>query len=311
MKIHVLQSALRQHLISTMNITAELWITAQHRLGEAIIWHVATRQLYWVDLLDPALFVHDPHSQKTVRHPLPLPAPIGSIAATTDPKRLILAHRGGLSLLHIETMALEFYCDPEQGRDEIIYNDIKADRWGRLWVGTSHAREQEARGALWCVKNRKTWALGDAGFAVSNGPAVSRDGRTLYFNDSAGRKTFAYDIAEDSLLPRNRRILRNYTEDEGMPDGIVVDASDTIWSAQWNGAALLAMSPDGRPMQRIEVAAFNVTTLCFAGEDLCDVYITTATDGVSAEQMQRYPLTGSLFKFRSHNPGLPEPLFQL
>ncbi|NJM31453.1 MAG: SMP-30/gluconolactonase/LRE family protein [Rhizobiales bacterium] len=290
---------------------AELWIRSHHRLGESIIWHAASRKLMWVDLLDPALFVHDLTADKTARHGLPLQPPIGSIAATTDPKRLIIAHRQGLSLLHLDAIELESFCDPEAGRDAIIYNDIKADRWGRLWVGTSHAKEQEPRGALWCVKDRKTWALADAGFAIANGPAFSRDGRTLYFNDSAGRMTFAYEIDGGSLLPRGRRILRHFGEEDGMPDGVAVDSGGNIWCAQWNGAALICLTESGDVLQRAEVAAYNVTALCFGGDELRDVYVTTATDGASAVMMERYPLTGSLFKLRASVPGLLESLFEI
>lgn len=288
---------------------AELWIRANNRLGESVIWHAASRRLLWVDLMDPALFMHDPASEKTERHGLSLNAPIGSIAATTDPRRIILAHRGGLSLLNLETLKMEFFCDPEQGRDAIIYNDIKVDRWGRLWVGTSHIKEQEPRGALWCVQNQSVWCLGDAGFPVSNGPAFSRDGRVLYFNDSAGRNCFAYDVNEKDLSPRNRRVLHKFEENEGMPDGVVVDALGMIWCAMWGGNAIICLSSHGQVMRRIEVPAYNVTSLCFGGEELRDVFITSATDGVSKDMLKRHPLTGNLFKFRVETPGLPEPLF--
>jgi sugar lactone lactonase YvrE len=290
---------------------AELWIRANNRLGESVIWHAASRRLLWVDLMDPALFMHDPATEKTERHPLPLPPPIGSIAATTDPRRVIFAHRGGLSLLHLETLKMEFFCDPEQGRDAIIYNDIKVDRWGRLWVGTSHIKEQEPRGALWCVQSRSIWCLGDAGFPVSNGPAFSRDGRVLYFSDSLGRTCFAYDVNEKDLSPRNRRVLHQFEENEGMPDGLVVDALGMVWCAMWNGGAIICLSSHGQVMRRIEVPAYNVTTLCFGGEELRDVFITSATDGVSKDMMKRHPLTGNLFKFRVETPGLPEPLFPI
>jgi xylono-1,5-lactonase len=289
---------------------AQLWIQSDHRLGESIIWHESRQKLYWVDLLDPALFCHDLAAGMTKRHALPLPPPIGSIAATVDPDRLILAHRGGLSLLHIDTLALEFFCDPEGGRDAIIYNDIKTDRWGRLWVGTSHLKEQEARGALWCVASRTHWALADAGFAVSNGPAFSPDGSTMYFNDSAGRKTFAYDIVPNDLKARNRRILVRHGEHDGMPDGLAVDVVGNIWSAQWGGAALRVFAPDGKQEAHYTVSAWNVTTLCFGGPLLNTVFITTATDGASDQQLDRYPLTGSLFTLRPNVQGMAETLFR-
>ena len=138
----------------------ELFIEARHRLGEAIIWHAANQCLYWIDLLDPALFRHDLKTAVTRSWPLLLPAPIGAIAATEDPDLLLLTHRQGLSLLRISNLALEPYCDPEDGRDAIIWNDAKCDRWGRIWAGSSHEFEKQPRGALWSVKDSRSFALG-------------------------------------------------------------------------------------------------------------------------------------------------------
>jgi xylono-1,5-lactonase len=294
-----------------MQRSAELYIKSQHRLGESIIWHVARQCYFWVDLLDVELFCHDPIAGQTATSKIALPPPIGSIAATTDPNLLVLAHRGGLSLLDLRSMELTFYCDPEGERDAIIYNDIKVDRWGRLWVGTSHEREQEERGALWCVASPTRWALADAGFAISNGPAFSLDGHTMYFNDSARRKTFAFDISQDCLTARNRRTLIQHSDADGMPDGVVVDASDNIWTAQWAGSALLKFDREGQRLECIDVPSVHVTTLCFGGADLRQPLITTATDAATPVQLNDLPLSGSLFTFENSLEGVCEPLFLL
>ena len=294
-----------------MTLSAELWIKARHRLGESIIWHAAKRCYFWVDLLDPALFSHDPASGKTLRRAIDLPPPIGSIAATTHENLLVLAHRGGLSLLDVGTMELAPYCDPEGGRDAIIYNDIKVDRWGRLWVGTSHDKEQEPRGAMWCVESARRWALADAGFAVSNGPAFSLDGAVMYFNDSAGRTTFAYEISGGSLKAKNRRVFISHAEGDGLPDGCVVDAHGDLWTAQWAGSCVLRFGKDGALKQRVPVPSVHVTTLCFGGDDLRQVAVTTATDGATGPQLESYPLSGSLFQLHGPVQGVAEPLFAL
>lgn len=294
-----------------MSRSAQLWIQSQHRLGESIIWHVARQCYVWVDLLDPALFFHDPATGKTEKREITLLPPIGSIAATTDPNLLMLAHRGGLSVLDMRDMTLTPYCDPEGGRDAIIYNDIKVDRWGRLWVGTSHEKELEARGALWCVESQTKWGLADAGFAISNGPAFSLDGRTLYFNDSLGRTTYAYDVAPDHLTARNRRVFVKHEEKDGLPDGVVVDAAGNIWTAQWAGSAVLRFDREGKLKERIAVPSVHVTTLCFGGASLNTMKITTATDGASPEKLRDLPLSGSLFEMRGDHAGIEEPLFRL
>jgi len=294
----------------TKTAEAELLVKGAQRLGESILWHAARQCLYWTDLLDPGLFQLTIGG--TVQHtPLDLPPPIGSAAATTDPNKLILLARDGLRLVDLETISVTPWCNPEQGRHEIIFNDLKCDRFGRLWAGSSHALERDPRGALWCVKNRTAWQLGDVGFPVSNGPAFSPDGRLMYFNDSVNYQTFVYEILQDSLAPANRQVFARYTEEEGVPDGLTVDAEGCIWTAQWAAARVIRLSPKGEKLMTLHVPSGHVTSVCFGGKEMRDLFITTANEGLSPELQKRYPLSGSLFRYRADVAGLPEPLFPL
>lgn len=288
---------------------AALLLKATHRLGESMLWHETHKRLYWTDLLDPGLHSFDLATGTATHVSIPLAAPIGSAAITNNANSLIISHRQGLSLIDLDTFALTPYCNPEAGRDATIYNDLKTDRWGRLWVATSHEKERDPRGALWCVKDRGTWALGDVGFPVSNGPAFSPDGRRMYFNDSANYRTFVYDLSPDDLRPRNRALFATYTEEEGMPDGLTVDAEGCIWTAQWAGARVIRLSPEGEKLLSLHVPSGHVTSLAFGGPELEELFITTATDGLSPETFARYPLSGSLFRFKPGVQGIAEPLF--
>lgn len=282
-----------------------------HKLGESIIWHQALQCLFWIDLLEPALFRADAQGKNVQSWPLNLEAPLGAICATEDPNLLLVSHRHGLSLLNIDDLSLRDFANPENGRDMVSYNDLKCDRWQRCWAGSSHLFECEPRGALWCFESAEKFALGDAGFAISNGPAFSKDGTTMYFNDSLGKQTLAYDIAATSLLPRNRRVLRTYVGDEGLPDGNTVDADGNIWTAHWGGSQFSKMTPTGDVLKTFHVPALNVSTLCFGGEDYRTLYITTARDGMTAMQLELQPLSGSLFTMQPSVRGLAEPLFKL
>lgn len=283
---------------------------ASNALGEAAIWHVATKRLLWIDLLKPRLFTLDPATGTTTVLDVKLAGPLGAIVPTSNPRLVMVSYLKGLSTLDIETGATTLFADPERGRDATIYNDCKTDRFGRLWVGTSHYKEQEARGALWCVLPNGEAYLGDTGFAVSNGPAFSLDGKTMYFNDSAGRKTFAYDISADDPHPRNRRVFLSYAEEEGMPDGVVVDSEDCLWVAHWGGSRVTRISPKGERLQVINVPAPHVTTVGFGGSDLRSLYITSARDGLSEEKLKAWPQSGDLFLWKSAVAGVPEPLFK-
>ena len=284
---------------------------AANKLGEAAIWHAASKRLLWIDLYDPKLFIHDPASGETLVRAINLKAPLGAIVATTNPKLLIVSHPQGLSTLNIKTGATKLFARPEQNRDAIIYNDCKVDRFGRLWVGSSHAKETDARGALWCVLPKGECFLGDVGFAVSNGPAFSLDGKTMYFNDSVGQKTFCYDISADDPTPRNRRILISYTHEEGMPDGLTVDAEGCLWVAHWGGARITRFSAKGERLRVVEIPAPHVTTVGFGGEDYATLYITTAREGLSPDALELWPQSGDLFALKPGVRGVPEPLFPL
>lgn len=282
---------------------------ASNQLGEAAIWHAVRQRLLWIDLYDPKLFIHDPITNKTEVKVVALKGPLGAIAATGDPALLIITHLGGISTINIETGATRLLARPEQNRDGLIYNDCKVDRFGRLWVGSSHFKEAEARGALWCVLPSGECFLGDVGFAVSNGPAFSLDGKTMYFNDSAGYKTFAYDISADDPHPRNRRLLLTFTVEEGMPDGLTVDREDCLWIAHWGGACISRVSPAGELRRKIEIPALYTTTVGFGGADYKTLYVTSARAGLSDVELAKYPQSGDLFALEPGVAGVAEPLF--
>ena len=286
----------------------ELLTRANHVLGEAMLWHAARKCLMWIDLYEPMLCSLDLENGKVARQLLDVAAPIGAIVATTHPDLLIMSHRNGLSIVDLNSLALTPYANPEQNRDGVIYNDMKVDRWGRLWVGTSHDKEVMPRGALWCLKTPHDYRLADAGFAISNGPAFSPDGNTMYFSDSFNREILAYDISPGHEHAQNRRVFARFHEEDGLPDGLTVDASGCVWSAQWNGACIFKLAPSGEVLARYDVPAGNVTSLAFHGTTL---FITTARDSLSQDMLEKYPLTGSVFKSDTDSHGLPETLFPL
>ena len=77
-------------------------------------------------------------------------------------------------------------------------NDGYVDPAGRLWFGTMHDGETEASGALYCLEAGPSVRRWDRGYTVTNGPAMSPDGRTLYHVDTLGRVIWAFD-AQDNL----------------------------------------------------------------------------------------------------------------
>ena len=294
-----------------MSSTVETLCVLDNKLGESPIWHAARQKIYWLDLYAPALFECNADGSHFRARPIAAEAPIGSLVASTEPHMVVIALKTGLHLLNLDTLELTFYCDPENGRAGVIPNDLKVDRWGRIWLATSHEREKDPRGALWCVSGKNNWALADVGFPVSNGPAFSRDGHTMYFNDSVGRQTLAYDISNQHLRAEHRRVLATYSETEGVPDGLTVDENGDLWIAMWAGACVLQLSGTGEKLKHINVPAFQPSSVAFAGAAMNWLAITSARDGLPDGRLTDYPLSGSLFACDLDVKGIPEPLFKL
>jgi sugar lactone lactonase YvrE len=141
---------------------------------------------------------------------------------------------------------------------------------------------------------------------ITNGPAVSPDGGTLYHVDTLGGLVWAFDVATRDHLADGRIFVRIDPAD-GTPDGVVVDAEGAVWVALWGGWSVRRYAPDGTLLATIAVPAAQVTKVAFGGDDLCTVFVTSANIGLSPKELRAQPEAGSLFSFVSPVPGLPSP----
>lgn len=287
---------------------AEVLVPCGLQLGEAPVWSAELNLLLWIDLPTAQLWRHDLQSGETRSDTLPVEPLLGAIAPTDVPEIFLLTHRRGISLINIDTLAITTFADPEKGRDSVMYNDAKVDRLGRLWAGTSHVREAEPRGALWIVDADRNSRLVDAGFAIANGPAFSPDGRTAYFSDSLAKQILAYDVSIDGAVS-GRRIFCEFGEQEGLPDGLTVDAEGFVWVAHWAGSRVSRRNSQGEAVMTIDVPAPHATSLCFGGVDYRDLFITTAWDSSSEPTRRLFPSAGHVFHLTPDAQGLPEPKF--
>jgi sugar lactone lactonase YvrE len=77
----------------------------------------------------------------------------------------------------------------------------------------------------------------------------------------------------------------------------------------WDGWQVIRFDPDGKEMMRVEVPVQLTTCCIFGGADLRDLYITTASVGLSQKEIQDSFQAGNLFRFRADVAGLPSHPF--
>jgi sugar lactone lactonase YvrE len=273
------------------------------KLGESPLWNSKTGELYWVDFFGPTIHRLSPDGQRK-DWSLSQFASIGSLVFCAD-GRLLIGVDNGIHIFDPRNGTATPFADPNQGRPDLPYNDAKVDRHGNYWIGNFDATETAPRGVLYGLNRRGEWRIGDSGFVVCNGPTFSPKGDVLYFSDSTGRQSLAYDLDPDSARLTRRRVFQKYTEADGIPDGCCVDGEGCIWIAMYDGGKVFRLSPGGDRLETLNLPARNITSCCLGGKDLRTLFVTC---GRAADESE--PEGGALFAIEVDVPGLPEPLFE-
>ncbi len=287
-------------------------------LGEGPIWDVDRQRLLWVDILGKA--VHAYHPDSGLAQAWQLDEMIGFILPCEN-GRWIAGLASGLAYISLNEdqnsdhcVELEFIDRPEKGLLENRFNDGACDFEGRLWCGTMHMPGTQALGKLYCYDQSPMAQIMDEGYIVPNGPAFSRDGRTLYHNETFGSKSqpqgiYAFDLDEDGSI-HNKRLLVDYRDGKGAPDGLMVDADNRLWVGEWGGTRLACFDEQGKRLQEVRLPTTNVTKAAFGGENMDVLYVTTAKACLSKEELAAEPQAGGLFEVRDAGKGLPSYRFK-
>jgi sugar lactone lactonase YvrE len=263
-------------------------------LGEGPVWSSAEQALYFVDI--KARFVHRVKTDNLESTTWVSPYQIGCIAPRAS-GGWICAHQRGLAFLDLSLrgkVSLDPIAAPESHLPANRFNDGKCDPRGRFWAGTMDDSEKTSNGSFYCLNAEKTLTAMDTNYAVTNGPAFSLDGRTVYTNDSAKRLTYAFDVRDDGALT-NKRVWREHEKPGGYPDGMTTDAEGCLWIAFWGGARVARFDPEGKQMREIKFPAKQTTAVAFGGRNLDRLYVTSAAVGLSEEDKAAFPGSGNVF----------------
>jgi sugar lactone lactonase YvrE len=186
-------------------------------------------------------------------------------------------------------------------------NDGKCDAKGRFWVG-SMSDEPNAASLYRCDPDGQVRVM-ETGLTISNGIGWSPDGNTFYLTDSPKKVIYAYDFDLTGGRLSERRVLVDLGDESVEPDGLTVDIDGRLWSALWNGWAVACFDAAGRELERIRLPVQRPTSPTFGGDTLADLYVTSASVGLSQREIERGHLAGDLFRVSTRAAGLPEHSF--
>lgn len=247
-------------------------------LAECPIWNVSEQMLYWTDILEKRIWRYDPKNSE-ISIEWEGDFQIGGFAFTknndiimcTDKGVYLLSRgskdrQGGLKLLFDISLA---------GNER--FNDITTDPAGRIFAGTMTADRK--KGILYRLEKNAEPVIVLEGLCTSNGMTFSMDEKYFYHTDSSPMTItkFKYDVTTGDIS--DAQLFYHGAEDNGHPDGITVDTEDHIWVACWGASKVIRLDTNGNIVHEIPTPALKTSSIVFAGENMNELYITTACEG--------------------------------
>ena len=270
-------------------------------LGEGPVWSAADQALWFVDIKKPSIHRFDPAAGAL--RSWTAPEPVGWVLPAAG-GGFVVGLKSGLHAFDPANGLFESIARIEPDRPQNRLNDAATDPKGRIWFGTMDDSEKGPTGEYYCFDRGEVRPIGLPRLRITNGPALSPDGRILYTVDTVGQRIDASAINEDGTIGETKEFVR-LAPGEGYPDGPTVDSEGCVLIALFSGWAARRYSPAGALLETVRFPVSNITKLAFGGDDLRTVYATTARLHLKPDALQRQPEAGNLFAFRAEVPGVP------
>jgi len=282
---------------------ADVLLHTECLLGEGIVWSKRDRSLYWVDILRKRIHSYNPESKESACWELP--GYVSKIVPLEgDTGVFFVATQEGLATWKKENQELTFvaYLDTQHG--QIRTNDGGMDPDGNFWIGTMHMEALPNQGKLMRLRDAVLETIIPT-VTIPNGIVWSDDKRYFYFIDTITREIRRYPWNRGDERIETYHTLVRVPDQFGMPDGMCMGPDGHLWVAHWGGFGVYKWHIEtGMLLDKIMVNVPNVTSCCFGGPTGNDLFICTAQEGLTEQELEKFPDSGKIFHFN----GLEVPL---
>ncbi|MBS1745862.1 MAG: SMP-30/gluconolactonase/LRE family protein [Bacteroidetes bacterium] len=267
---------------------------AENILGEGPVWDKYKNRILWVDILNRS--IHSYSLEEKKHNEIAVDGYIGAIAVESE-DIVIAAIANTVCRINIATGKTDVLKKFDFDKENIRFNDGKCDARGRFWIGTMSINGKGNKGNLYCL-DHSTICNKISNVGCSNGIIWSVDNKKLYYIDSAAKRVDVYDFDIESGNILNPHVLIEFSDADGIPDGMTIDTAGTLWIAFWDGWKVEGYdSSSGKLVHTIKMPVARPTSCVFGGKDLNYLFITSAKTELTQKELLHQPLAGSLFMY--------------
>jgi len=282
----------------------ELAFAQRATLGEGLFWDETRALWWWTDIEGSTLHAWAPGA--TEARSYRMQDRVGSFVRCRSGRLLLgMAKRLAFATLpddaspharmQVETIVP---VDPAEPRTRI--NDGRTDRRGYFVFGTlNEAPEKRPIGSFYQYSlQHGLRRLALPAVAIANSICFSPDGETMYFTDTLTRRIMQCRYDAESAQVSDLRVFVEMSDRRAFPDGSVIDRNGCLWNAQWGAGLVAQYAPDGSPMQAFSTTAKHTSCPAIGGPHGDQLMVTTARAELRSDQLERMPLSGSVFGVR-------------
>ncbi|XP_075706419.1 regucalcin [Rhinoderma darwinii] len=283
--------------MSSIEITCV--IAERYRIGESPVWDEREGVLVYVDITGQKVCRWNPSTKKI--QTVSLEEPVGSVALRKS-GGYVVATGTTFAALNWEDESVIPLAQVDEDKPNNRFNDGKVDPEGRFFAGTMSQEIRPAvvernQGSLFTLYADHSVVKHFDMVDISNGLDWSLDHKTMYYIDSLSYTVDALDYDVKTGRTNNRRHVYKLQQDEGIPDGMCIDAEGKLWVACYNGGRVIRIDPQaGKVLQTVKLPVDKTTSCAFGGKDYSEMYVTSACDGMDEDWSTRQPQSGGIYK---------------
>ena len=280
-------------------------------LGEGPLWSAERASLFWVDINRHLVFEKAFASQERDFDRCwefdSIPTALATVL--NDTNSLWVITDIGLVKLNLVTGEQNVEV-PYQLKDGQRTNDAGVGPDKQLWIGTMQCLPALPEGVIFSVSEQGDITHQGDNITIPNTFCWSLNGQYIHVTDSF--QGILYKIPFPEAVSSHQEYPWQKSKDtEATYDGGAMDAEDSLWVTRWGLSCVERINKSGETTDRIAVPSQQPSSCCFGGPDGSVLFITSATENLSASEKSEQPDAGKVFMTRTPTTGGGIPAFHL
>ena len=153
--------------------------------------------------------------------------------------------------------------------EKFKFNDVTTTSDGHVFCTVLPENLNNGVGELYDFAPDGSFKLLDTCKGIPNGMGFSPDGKTFYFTATTEKTLYRYDYSDGKIS--GKAVFAAGID----CDGLAVDTEGCVWSAGWF-EKIRRFDPTGKLINEWTLPGVTISSLCFGGAEMNDIYMTTA-----------------------------------